>query len=35
MRTRLQLDCGISSYDAATLTADREIAEYFEAVARN
>jgi aspartyl-tRNA(Asn)/glutamyl-tRNA(Gln) amidotransferase subunit B len=35
MRTRLQLDYGISSYDAATLTADREIAEYFEAVARN
>jgi aspartyl-tRNA(Asn)/glutamyl-tRNA(Gln) amidotransferase subunit B len=33
MRDRLEHDYGLSSYDAATLTADREIAEYFEAVA--
>ena len=32
MRSRLERDYGLSSYDAATLTADREIAEYFEAV---
>jgi aspartyl-tRNA(Asn)/glutamyl-tRNA(Gln) amidotransferase subunit B len=34
MRTRVERDYGLSSYDAATLTADRDIAEYFEAVAR-
>jgi aspartyl-tRNA(Asn)/glutamyl-tRNA(Gln) amidotransferase subunit B len=34
MRSRLERDYGLSTYDAATLTADREIAEYFEAVAR-
>ena len=34
MRSRFERDYGLSSYDAATLTADREIAEYFEAVAR-
>jgi aspartyl-tRNA(Asn)/glutamyl-tRNA(Gln) amidotransferase subunit B len=34
MRSRLERDYGLSSYDAATLTADREIAEYFEAIAR-
>jgi aspartyl-tRNA(Asn)/glutamyl-tRNA(Gln) amidotransferase subunit B len=33
MRIRLERDYELSSYDAATLTADREIAEYFEAVA--
>jgi aspartyl-tRNA(Asn)/glutamyl-tRNA(Gln) amidotransferase subunit B len=32
MRLRLERDYELSSYDAATLTADREIAEYFEAV---
>ena len=32
MRTRLEGDYGLSSYDAATLTAGREIAEYYEAV---
>jgi aspartyl-tRNA(Asn)/glutamyl-tRNA(Gln) amidotransferase subunit B len=32
MRARLERDYGLSSYDAATLTADREIAEYYEAV---
>jgi aspartyl-tRNA(Asn)/glutamyl-tRNA(Gln) amidotransferase subunit B len=32
MRGRLERDYGLSSYDAATLTADREIAEYYEAV---
>ncbi|WON75017.1 Asp-tRNA(Asn)/Glu-tRNA(Gln) amidotransferase subunit GatB [Nitrosospira sp. Is2] len=34
MRSRLERDYGLSSYDSATLTADRDIAEYFEAVAR-
>jgi len=34
MRSRLERDYGLSSYDAETLTADRDIAEYFEAVAR-
>ncbi|BCT66706.1 Asp-tRNA(Asn)/Glu-tRNA(Gln) amidotransferase subunit GatB [Nitrosospira sp. NRS527] len=33
MRTRLERDYGLSAYDAAALTADREIAEYFDAVA--
>ncbi|MDN5880877.1 MAG: Asp-tRNA(Asn)/Glu-tRNA(Gln) amidotransferase GatCAB subunit B, partial [Nitrosospira sp.] len=32
MHTRLERDYGLSAYDAASLTADREIAEYFEAV---
>ena len=32
MRARLERDYGLSSYDAATLTADREIAAYYEAV---
>ena len=32
MRARLERDYGLSSYDAATLTADREIAAYYEVV---
>ncbi len=32
MRQRLARDYGLSSYDAAALTTDREIAEYYEAV---
>ncbi len=32
MRTRLEREYGLSAYDVATLTADREIAEYYEAV---
>src|SRR5690606_34929309 len=31
MRIRLERDYGLSAYDAAALTADREIAEYFDA----
>jgi aspartyl-tRNA(Asn)/glutamyl-tRNA(Gln) amidotransferase subunit B len=30
MRARLERDYGLSSYDAANLTADREIAQYYE-----
>ncbi|MBA4142529.1 MAG: Asp-tRNA(Asn)/Glu-tRNA(Gln) amidotransferase subunit GatB [Nitrosospira sp.] len=33
MRTRLERDYGLSPYDAAAMTVDREIAEYFNAVA--
>jgi aspartyl-tRNA(Asn)/glutamyl-tRNA(Gln) amidotransferase subunit B len=32
MKARFEADYGLSSYDAATLTASREIAAYFEAV---
>ncbi|SCY10513.1 Asp-tRNA(Asn)/Glu-tRNA(Gln) amidotransferase subunit GatB [Nitrosospira sp. Nsp13] len=32
MRARLERDYGLSIYDAATLTGDREIAEYYQAV---
>lgn len=32
MRERLERDYELSTYDATTLTADREIAEYYEAV---
>ncbi len=32
MKTRFETDYGLSSYDAATLTASREMAAYFEAV---
>lgn len=32
MRARLERDYGLSTYDAAALTGDREIAEYYEAV---
>ena len=32
MRARLERDYGLSTYDAATLTGDRETAEYYEAV---
>ena len=32
MRERLERDYGLSSYDATNLTADRETAEYYEAV---
>ena len=35
MRSRLERDYGLSSYDAETLTADREIADYFVAVVSN
>jgi aspartyl-tRNA(Asn)/glutamyl-tRNA(Gln) amidotransferase subunit B len=35
MRVRLERDYGLSSYDALTLTADREIAGYFVAVVSN
>ena len=33
-RRRFAEEFGLSSYDAATLTAERDLAEYFEAVAR-
>jgi aspartyl-tRNA(Asn)/glutamyl-tRNA(Gln) amidotransferase subunit B len=33
MRTRLEQSLGLSPYDAAALTADREIAEYFDELA--
>lgn len=32
MRTRFERDYGLSAYDASTLTADRDIAGYYEAV---
>jgi aspartyl-tRNA(Asn)/glutamyl-tRNA(Gln) amidotransferase subunit B len=32
MRQRLERDHGLSAYDAAALTADREMAQYYEAV---
>jgi aspartyl-tRNA(Asn)/glutamyl-tRNA(Gln) amidotransferase subunit B len=32
MRARLERDYGLSSYDAANLTADRETAQYYEMV---
>ena len=35
MRTRFVQECGLSAYDAAVLTSDWNIANYFEGVARN